>query len=374
MDYMQRALALARQALGNTSPNPAVGAVIVKDGVIVGEGHTEPVGSWHAEIMALKQAGEAARGATMYVSLEPCCHYGRTPPCTQAIIAAGVTEVHLATLDPNPTVSGRGRVELEAAGIKTHVGEHEEEAHELNEAYFKFIISRLPFVTAKFAMSLDGKIATKTGDSQWITGEEARRYAHSLRRVSDAIMVGVNTVISDDPQLTARDIDEDAHQSRQPLRVVVDSRGRTPASARILHMPGKTIIATTASIEPTKVRELREAGAEVLSLPAKRDRVDLPELMRTLGSRKITSVLVEGGGTLLGSFFDQGLVDKVYAFVAPVIIGGKRAVTAVEGRGVSKITEALQLRRLRVERLGDDVMICGYIGEGVGCSQGSSKK
>ena len=375
MDYMQRALASARQALGNTSPNPAVGAVIVKDGVIVGEGQTQPAGSWHAEVVALRQAREAARGATMYVSLEPCCHYGRTPPCTEAIITAGVAEVHLAAIDPNPLVSGRGKAALEAAGIKTHVGEYEEAALELNEAYCKFITSRLPFVTAKFAMSLDGKIATKTGDSQWITGEEARRYAHSLRRVSDAIMVGVNTIIADDPQLTARyDTDDDVLSPRQPLRIIVDSRGRTPPFARIFRVPGKTLIATAASIEPAKERELREAGAELLSLPAKRGQVDLLELLRTLGSREISSVLVEGGGTLLGSFFDQGLVDKVYAFVAPVIIGGKRAITAVEGRGVSKMAEALRLRRWGVERLGDDIMICGYVEERAGCSLGSSKK
>jgi len=371
MDYMQRALALARQALGNTSPNPAVGAVIVRDGVIVGEGQTQPAGSWHAEIMALRQAGEAAQGATMYVSLEPCCHYGRTPPCTQAVIAAGITEVQLATLDPNPTVSGRGRAELEAAGIKTHIGEREEEARELNEAYFKFITTRLPFVTAKFAMSLDGKIATKTGDSKWITGEEARRYAHSLRRISDAIIVGVNTIIADDPQLTAReDTEASVHANRQPWRVIVDSRGRTPPSARIFQMPGKTLIAVTTTIEPTKERGLQEAGAEVLKLPASDGRVDLGELLRALGQREMTSVLVEGGGTLLGSLFDRGFVDKVYAFIAPLIIGGERAITAVEGRGVSKMAEALRLRRLKVEKLADDIMICGYVGESAGCSPG----
>lgn len=375
MDYMQRALSLARQALGNTSPNPAVATVIVKDGVIVGEGHTQPAGSWHAEVVALKQAGDAARGATMYVSLEPCCHYGRTPPCTQAIIAAGVTEVHLATLDPNPLVSGRGRAELEAAGIKTLVGEHEEEAQELNEAYIKFITSRMPFITAKFAMSLDGKIATKTGDSKWITGEEARKYAHSLRRMADAIMVGVETVISDDPQLTAReDADENDNNCRQPLRVVVDSRGRTPTAARILQMPGQTLIASTSSIELAREKELREAGAEVLRLPAKGDRVDLTELLRTLGRRELTSVLVEGGGTLLGSFFDQGLVDKVCAFVAPVIIGGGEAITAVEGQGIDKMTEVLRLQRLKIEKLGDDVLICGYVREGAGCFQGLSRR
>ncbi len=371
---MQRALTLAREALGTTSPNPAVGAVIVRDGVIVGEGRTQPAGSWHAEVMALRQAGEAARGATMYVSLEPCCHYGRTPPCTEAIIAAGVTEVHVAVLDPNPLVSGRGIAALAAAGIKTHVGEHEEAARELNEAYCKFISRGVPFVTAKFAVSVDGKIATKTGDSQWITGEEARRYAHGLRRVSDALIVGVNTIIADDPQLTARYDTELASSRRQPMRVIADSSGRTPASSRIFRAPGKTLIATTASTEPARESQLREVGAEVLVLPTEEGRVDLSELLRALGQRGITSVLVEGGGTLLGSFFDRGLVDKVYAFIAPVVVGGEEATTAVEGRGVSKMAEALRLHSLIVERLGDDVMICGYVGEGARCSRASSRR
>ena len=204
MDYMERAICLAKLALGQVSPNPAVGAIVVRDGVIVGQGYTQPPGSWHAEVMALNQAGEQARGAVMYVTLEPCCHYGRTPPCTQALIAAGISEVHLAMLDPNPLVCGRGKAELEKAGIRTYLGEHEAEAREINEAYTKYITTGLPFVTAKFAMSLDGKIATKTGDSRWISGREARRYVHYLRYTSDAIMAGVNTILADDPQLTSR--------------------------------------------------------------------------------------------------------------------------------------------------------------------------
>lgn len=355
MDYMLRALDLARQALGKTSPNPAVGAVIVKEGQVVGEGSTQPPGSWHAEVMALKQAGEKARGATMYVSLEPCCHFGRTPPCTEAIIEAGIGEVHIATLDPNPVVSGKGKAELEAAGIRVRLGKHEGEARELNEAYFKFIATGLPFVTAKFAMSLDGKIATRGGESKWITGEEARRYAHGLREMVDAIVVGVNTVLADDPQLTS------PSGERQPLRVVVDSGARTPPTAKLLQMPGSTLVVTTGAAEAGKIERLKEAGAEVVALPGLDGLVDLRELLRLLGQRDVTSVVVEGGGTLLGSFFDLRLVDKVVAFVAPVIIGGEGAKPAVGGRGAERLAQALRLSQVRVERLGEDVLISGYI-------------
>jgi len=204
MDYMEQALSLAKLALGQVSPNPAVGAVVVRNDVVAGQGYTQPPGLWHAEVLALKQAGDQARGGTMYVTLEPCCHYGRTPPCSQAIIAAGITEIHLAMLDANPLVSGRGKDELEREGIKVYVGEHEAEAIQINEAYTKFITTGMPFVTVKFAVSLDGKIATKSGDSKWISGGEARRYVHNLRYATDAIMAGVNTVLVDDPQLTAR--------------------------------------------------------------------------------------------------------------------------------------------------------------------------
>jgi diaminohydroxyphosphoribosylaminopyrimidine deaminase/5-amino-6-(5-phosphoribosylamino)uracil reductase len=228
MDYMERALSLARMAVGNTSPNPAVGAVIVKDELIVGEGYTQPPGSDHAEIVALKQAGDSGKGATMYVTLEPCCFTGRTPPCTEAIIERGIAEVHIATLDPNPKVAGGGRDELKDAGVGVVVGERAEEARELNEAYFKYITTGQPFVTVKFAVSLDGKIATWSGDSHWISCEESRKFIHGLRRASDAVMIGVNTVILDDPRLTARD----KPQEKYPLRVIVDSKLRTPPTAR----------------------------------------------------------------------------------------------------------------------------------------------
>ena len=361
MDYMERALSLARMALGHSSPNPAVGAVLVKEGLIVGEGFTQPPGLSHAEIQALKQAGEQARGSTLYVTLEPCCHYGRTPPCTQAIVAAGVAQVHMAMLDPNPLVAGKGRTELEAAGVRTSVGERGQEAQELNEAYTKYITQGRPFVSVKFAMSLDGKIATRSGDSHWISGETSRERVHRLRALVDAVLVGVDTVIADDPELTARPTEAVATTPiRQPLRVVVDSRGRMPAHARMLRAPGKTLIATTVGMPPYQRQRLVEAGGEVMVLAEQNSRVTLGLLLAQLGQREVTSVLVEGGSAVLGSFFDEGLVDKVYAFIAPIIIGGNTAKTAVGGKGVGRMAEALRLERVKIETLDDDVLIIGY--------------
>ncbi|MBM4463127.1 MAG: bifunctional diaminohydroxyphosphoribosylaminopyrimidine deaminase/5-amino-6-(5-phosphoribosylamino)uracil reductase RibD [Chloroflexi bacterium] len=360
MDYMRHALSLAKLALGHTSPNPAVGAVVVRDGVVVGEGYTQPPWSHHAEVVALQQAGEKARHATMYVTLEPCCFQGRTPPCTQAIVAAGIDEVHLAMIDPNPKVSGRGKAELEAAGIGTHLGEHEHEAQELNEAYVKFMKTGMPFVTGKFAMSLDGKIATRTGDSRWISGEESRRYVHCLRYQMDALMVGVDTIITDDPQLTARVGREGGQVERQPLRVVVDSQGRTPLNARVLQVPGKTLIAVAEGLEPANITALSLAGAEVVTVPAKEGLVDLDVLLRILGQRGITSIMVEGGAGVFGSLFEYRLVDKVIAFIAPIIIGGEAAKNPVKGRGVEKVAQAMSLTGVKVEKIGKDVMISGY--------------
>lgn len=362
-DFMGCALSLARLALGYTSPNPAVGAVIVKEGVIVGLGYTQPPGSAHAEVMALEQAGERACGATMYVTLEPCCHWGRTPPCTKSIIDAGISEVYAAMLDPNPLVSGKGMEELGKAGIETHVGQYEEKACELNEAYIKFVTTGLPFVTAKFAMSLDGKIATRAGDSKWISSDETRKYVHYLRHTVDAIMVGVNTVIIDDPQLTARGGSGKGGRTKlQPLRVIVDTNGRTPLSAQIFKQPGETLLAVAKPCDGGKKKEFEGAGGGVIELPAKQDMVDLAELLAALGKRGITSVLVEGGSSLLGSLFDCKLVDKILVLISPIIIGGDEAKTAVGGRGIEKVTEALQLSRVKVERFGDETLISGYLG------------
>ncbi len=362
MDYMEQALSLAKLALGQVSPNPAVGAVVVKNGVVVGQGYTQPPGSGHAEVVALKQAGEEARGGVMYVTLEPCGHYGRTPPCSQAIIAAGIAEVHLAMLDPNPLVSGRGKDELEREGIKAYTGEHEAEAKEINEAYCKFITSGLPFVTAKFALSLDGKIATRSGDSKWISGDEAREYVHYLRYTADAVMAGVNTVLVDDPHLTVRCCrGKGGRVKKQPLRVIVDGKGRTPLTALVFSEPGKTLLALGKTATPEEKEAFTQAGAELVELPSEGGRVDLKGLLKVLAERGITSVLVEGGGILLGSLFDGGLVDKVIAFIAPIIIGGEEAKTAVAGRGVSKVVDSLKLERIKVERFGQDLMVSGYV-------------
>lgn len=360
---MEQALSLARLALGQASPNPAVGAVVVKDGAVVGQGYTQPPGSWHAEVAALEQAGEKARGGTMYVSLEPCCHHGRTPPCSQAIIAAGMAEVHLAMLDPNPLVSGRGKDQLEGGGIRVYAGEHEKEAGELNEAYTKFITTGMPWVTVKFAISLDGKIATRSGDSRWISGEQARKYVHKLRYTSDAVMVGVNTVLFDDPRLTSRCNGRGGTARKQPLRVIVTGRGQIPLTARLFGEPGRTLVALGRFEAAEEKAACAGVNAELVELPSSGGQVDLAGLLKVLGERDITSVLVEGGETLLGSLFDCGLVDKVIVFVAPIIIGGKGARTAVGGSGVDKVIDSLRLKRIAVEQFGEDVMVSGYVEE-----------
>ncbi|MBA7665819.1 Riboflavin biosynthesis protein RibD [subsurface metagenome] len=370
---MEQALSLARLALGQVSPNPAVGAVVVKNNVVVGQGYTQPVGSWHAEVLALNQAVDKARGAVMYVTLEPCCHHGHTPPCTQAIIAAGISEVHLAMLDPNPLVSGRGEDDLEREGIKTYLGEHEEEAREINEAYIKFITVGMPFVTAKFALSLDGKIATKSGDSKWISGEDARKYVHNLRYISDAIMAGVNTILIDDPRLTCRCGGRGGIVRKQPLRVIVDSKGRTPLTARVFSEPGNTLLALSRFVTSEEAAAFVGVGAELLELPSEEGQVDLEELLKALSKRGITSVLVEGGGILLGSLFDLGLVDKAIVFIAPIIIGGREAKTAVGGNGVDKVVDSFKLERVSFQRFSEDLMVSGYIKERK-CSPESLKR
>jgi len=364
-EHMKRALSLASLAIGYANPNPAVGAVIVKDGIIVGRGYTQPAGSNHAEVIALLQAGEKAKNATMYVTLEPCCHYGRTPPCTQAIITSGISEVYVALLDPNPLVSGRGIRELNEAGIKTYIGIYQEEAYEINEAYIKFITTGLPFVVAKFAMSLDGKIATKTGHSKWISNEEARNYVHALRHIADAIMVGVNTVIIDNPRLSARGCCGKGGEPRtQPLRLIVDSNGRTPLDAQLLKQPGKTLLAAVEPLDPERKRRLTQIGVEVLELPGVEGLVDLEALLKVMGRQDIVTILVEGGGKLLGSLFDYRLVDKVLAFISPIIIGGSQAKTAVGGDGVDSVVEALCLDRVNIKNLGDNILVSGYVKRG----------
>ena len=357
--YMERALALARGAIGNTSPNPAVGAVLVKNGVIVGEGATLPPGQAHAEAVALQLAGDSARGSTLYVTLEPCCNFGRTPPCARAIIDAGIKEVHVAARDPNPKVNGKGISQLLGAGVAVSVEEDQYQTTDLYEAFAKHIVTGIPFVTAKFAMSLDGKIATHTGDSRWITVEPARARAHAIRAASDAVMIGVNTLIRDEPRLTARD-GQGHPLPRQPLRIVVDTTARTPTAAGILREPGRTLVAVS---QPYQDRggSLEAAGARVLEVPREEGgRVDLGALLDLLGQMGIVSLLAEGGSTLLGSLFDRGLVDKVTAFIAPAIIGGVSAPPAVGGSGARTMADVLRLEQVTVEHLGNDLLVTGY--------------
>ena len=357
--YMERAIELAQGARGTTSPNPAVGAVIVKDGVVLGEGWTSPPGGLHAEVVALERAGAEAAGATLYTTMEPCCMWGRTPPCTDALAAAGIAEVHSATLDPNPKVFGKGLEALRNLGIAATLGTCEDQALELCEAFAKHVRTGLPFVTAKFASSLDGKIATRTGSSRWITGEASRAHVHELRRGCDAIMVGVNTIVADNPQLTARWPDETLH-SRQPLRVVLDSTGRTPPDASLFAQPGETLIATVNMTEG-RAAALEDAGGRILTTPATRaGQVDIQYLLEHLGRQGIVDLLAEGGSALLGSLFDSRLVDKVAAYIAPSIIGGASAPSPVGGRGAEQMSNVFRLTRTKLQTLGDDVLVTGY--------------
>jgi diaminohydroxyphosphoribosylaminopyrimidine deaminase/5-amino-6-(5-phosphoribosylamino)uracil reductase len=327
-----------------------VGAVILDaEGHVAGEGYHREAGQPHAEEEALSAAGDRSRNGTLYVNLEPCAHEHRSPSCAQAVIDAGVQRVVVSMTDPDERVRGAGLRLLQSAGIEIDVGVHEERAQRLNEFYVKHRVTGRPFVTAKFAMSLDGKIATHTGESQWITGEDARAHAHRLRHMHDAILVGVNTVIADDPELTVR---INSEPLRQPLRVVVDSQLRIRQSARIIG--SNTVIATT--------RQGRVGAAEVLRLPAADDgRVSLPALLDELGRRGMLSLLVEGGAEVHASFFAEGLVDKVYAYVAPRLIGGKDAPGPLGGGGVEHLTGSTQLHELDFARLGDDLVITGYV-------------
>ena len=361
-EFMRVALQEAARALGASSPNPAVGAVVVRDGEIVGRGHTRPPGGDHAEVVALREAGERARGATVYVTLEPCGHHGRTPPCTQALVAAQVAAVHYALLDPDPQVCGRGERGLREGGIAAHAGDGAEEATRLLEGYLKHRRTGMPFVIAKFAASLDGRIAAASGDSRWVSGPETLKWVHEQRPRLDAIVVGSNTVVIDDPQLTARPggSTEGAHQ---PLRVVVDSRGRMAEEAAVLKRPpprdSATLIATTEDSPADWRGRMERAGAEVLVLPRDQGHVDVRALLCRLGERGVLTALVEGGGILLGTLFDRRLVDRVQAVIAPLVIGAVDAPAAVAGRGAQRMAQAPRLRDVTVDRLGDDTLISG---------------
>ena len=357
--YMREALELARRGRGRTSPNPVVGAVIVKDDKVIGRGWHQKAGTAHAEVHAIADAGNETRNATIYVTLEPCCHFGRTGPCTEAIATAGIQRVVVAMTDPNPLVAGCGIETLRQRGIRVDTGVLATEAASLNAPFIKWITCKLPFVTLKNGISLDGKIATRTGDSRWITGEASRLEVHRLRDAADAIITGVGTVLADDPELTTR-LPEGG---KSTVRVVVDSLARTPLSAKLVN-DGKapTIIAISNKAPIERVAALKAKNIEILPLPEDSDgRLNLGALLRILGERCLTHVMVEAGGTLNSSFLFGNYVDKVVMFVAPKIIGGAGAPGPYGGNGCDHLSEAVDLEDVRVQHTGDDLMIEGWV-------------
>ncbi len=359
--YMQIALNLAQRARGRTSPNPMVGALVVKNNKVIGQGYHAKAGTPHAEIHALNEAGKDAPGATLYVTLEPCCHQGRTEPCTKAILNSGVERVVVAMVDPNPLVKGKGIKCLKEGGLKVTVGVLEKEARCLNEAFIKYITTKMPFVILKTAMSLDGKIATRTGESKWITGPEARNYSHQLRNCYDAILVGVNTILRDNPALTTR-LPEG--ETKNPVRIVVDSQARTPLEAQVVTNAKETptLIAVTNAAPADKINQLEKMGVEILPVNTNNNgRVDLKALMLELGRREITSVLIEGGGEVHSSALKAGIVDKMGWFIAPLIIGGQGAPGPVGGEGVASLKEAISLGQITVKKCGQDIYVEGYL-------------
>jgi len=357
-DYMREALHLAGLARGRTSPNPMVGAVIVKDGRIVGEGWHRKAGTPHAEVHALRMADDLAEGATLYVTLEPCSHYGRTGPCAKAVAEAGVKRVVIGMGDPNPLVAGNGIRMLRDAGIEVRCGVLEDEARKLNAPFLKWVTTKLPYVAIKAAMSLDGKIATATGKSQWITNEASRLRVHELRDCYDGILVGIGTVLADDPSLTARLPDG---TGKNPVRIIADSSARTPLAAKVVtDGAARTIIAVTEQAPAERVAALREKGAEIL-VAGSGSRVDLRKLMQLLGGQEISSVFVEGGGTVNFSLLQAGLADKIYAFFAPIMIGGRSALSPVAGEGFAELADAVRLKNLTTEILDGDLLVTADI-------------
>ncbi|WP_408645644.1 bifunctional diaminohydroxyphosphoribosylaminopyrimidine deaminase/5-amino-6-(5-phosphoribosylamino)uracil reductase RibD [Tepidibacter formicigenes] len=360
VNYMKSALELAKLGIGYVNPNPLVGAVIVKDGKIISEGYHQFYGGPHAEINAFKNTTEDVKGATMYVTLEPCSHYGKTPPCVQEIVKKGISKVVIAMKDPNPIVSGKGIKILKENKIEVIYGVLEEEAKKLNEIFIKYITEKVPFCILKTAMTLDGKIACYTGDSKWITNEFSRKYVHELRHRVSGIMVGIETVLMDNPQLTTRLEDK---KGNSPTRIVVDSKGRIPLDSNVLNknLEGNTIIATTEIAHKNKIKSIKEMGLDVIVTPIKDNKVDLNYLMKELGKINIDSILLEGGSTLNYSALNEGIVDKVIFFIAPKILGGINAKTPVGGQGKEYVKDAFKLYDLEMSRFEDDFMIQGYI-------------
>ena len=355
--YMKRALELAKKGDGYVNPNPQVGAVVVKNDEIVGEGYHREFGGPHAEVNAIKAAGQNAKGADLYVNLEPCVHFGKTPPCVDKIIDSKLKRVFIAMKDPNEKVNGKGVRKLKRSGIDVEVGVCKEAALNLNEIYIHYVKTKRPFVGLKLGMSMDGKIATKTGHSKWITGEVSRKRVHELRSKFSSIGVGVNTALKDDPRLTVRLV-----KGKNPVRFVLDSRGKVQVSAKLLqeNMKGQTIVATTDRISTSKKEELRKAGAKFWVLNDKEGQVDLDDLLEKVGKAGFDSFLIEGGGEVAWSFLEKDLVDKFYFFKAPKVLGGRNAVPSVGGEGFSRVDEALELKNISIEYLGNDILLTSY--------------
>ncbi|MEM9705842.1 MAG: bifunctional diaminohydroxyphosphoribosylaminopyrimidine deaminase/5-amino-6-(5-phosphoribosylamino)uracil reductase RibD [Pseudomonadota bacterium] len=372
---MRAAIELARRGEGGVSPNPLVGAIIVKNGDVIGEGWHKRAGSAHAEVNAIKAAGESARGATIYVSLEPCAHHGRTPPCVDAILSAGITRVVYGLSDPNKLAAGGAEI-LRDAGLRVDGPVCEHEARALNRFWLGALKRQRPYVVAKFATSLDGKIATRTGDSKWITGDAARARGHDLRQACDAIIVGAGTIIADDPALTARPKfnEGDERTPAHPLRVVMDSTARTPPGAAAFDRAGPgALLATTARAPRKAMAQFQEMGVEVALLDQDTEgRIDPHALLEHLYQNGVQSVLLEGGAGVLGSFFDAGLVDEVWAFLAPVLIGGNGAPSPISGIGPDALTGAVRLSAINTETLGPDLLVRGEVMRpgGAECSRG----
>ena len=362
IDYMKKALSLAKLALGYTSPNPAVGCVIVKDGEIVGTGYHRKAGTPHAEVWALREAGDKAKGATVYVTLEPCAHYGRTPPCARTLVEKGVGKVVIAMLDPNPLVAGKGAAILRQAGIPVEIGLLSKEAAKLNEVFIKNMMVQKPFIAVKLAQSLDGCVASRTQKSQWITNEWARHEGQYLRSICDGIFVGINTVLLDNPLPTCRIQREAEDHPHQPVRIVLDSRGRTPLHALVVtDKTTKTIVVTTSLCPVEKMQALKKAGVQVLLAPLSAEQhIDLPAAIDMLHDLGLQSILVEGGSTIQGSFFDHRLVDKIYAFVGNKVIGGLQALSSVGGKGVDSLDECIPLHYDSVELHENNILITAY--------------
>ena len=359
--YMKSALQLARRGAGKTSPNPMVGAIIVKNGTIIGRGFHKLCGGHHAEINALNNCTTNPWGSEVYINLEPCCHYGKTPPCTNALIKAGIKKIFIGMQDPNPEVSGRGVAQLTQAGIEVHVAILEKECRCLNEAFIKHITTGLPFVTLKSALTLDGKTSTHSGHSKWITSEDSRKLTHKLRAETDAVMVGVGTVIADDPLLTVRLYRK---TSKNPLRIILDTSLRIPLACRALKpdLAPKTIIATSSKMAASKkAGAIRSKGAKIVKVSVQRNKVDIKKLIETLGQMSISSILIEGGPHINESSLDSGIVDKIMFFYAPEIMGGQNSRSIVSGKGPEKVYDSKTVHDISIKKVGRDFLITGYM-------------